>query len=504
MTREVDEKLHSAAPIVVIEAAGGCGKTTKAAKYAREAAERLSSGKVLLLSHTHAACGEFQRKCAGLDKKIDVETCDSFCLKAIGAYARPLGLPSPIESHLGRIDGGISFPALSEKAAELFRRAPTVARAVAAHYPVIVLDEHQDASIHQHDAVRLLREIGNAHLRIFGDPMQAIHPVNDNGYVDWGAVWAAADDTGSLEEPHRWADAPDLGEWVMASRAALKGGNPVSVRDAPACVSAISYNGLAGRERFRDMPTASREVHGFLNGAPDSAAVLVFRRNMAKSMAQAGGWRAPLNEGAQLDELDVLIQALEAHAGNAKVLTGAFLDFLAVIGVGLTINISDRLRARLGATINRDRAGRNQLAWLDCLEPIYLSPDHRGVAVAMRTVRDTLPVGYTIRFGDHGRALCGFDRTDDPRAFRSTLGRIRRRRKWPPTMVSTIHKAKGLDFDHVLLCPVDRHQYPDDVLGARLLYVALSRAKRSLRLVLAGDASTRHLVMGTHGTILHR
>jgi hypothetical protein len=111
MTREVDEKLHSAAPVVVIEAAGGCGKTTKAAKFAREAAARLSAGKVLLLSHTHAACGEFQRRCAALGKKIDVETCDSFCLKAVGAYARPLGLPSPIESHLGRAGGGIPFAA---------------------------------------------------------------------------------------------------------------------------------------------------------------------------------------------------------------------------------------------------------------------------------------------------------------------------------------------------------------------------------------------------------
>jgi DNA helicase-2/ATP-dependent DNA helicase PcrA len=116
------------------------------------------------------------------------------------------------------------------------------------------------------------------------------------------------------------------------------------------------------------------------------------------------------------------------------------------------------------------------------------------MAVAMRMVRDTLSPGYTIRFGDHVWALCAFDRTDDPRAFRSRLGRIRRRRKWPPQMVSTIHKAKGLDFDHVLLCPVDRHQYPDGVLGARLLYVALSRAKRSIRLVLAGDAPTWHLV----------
>lgn len=371
-----------------------------------------------------------------------------------------------------------------------------MARAVAAHYPVIVLDEHQEASVHQHEAVRLLREIGNARLRIFGDPMQAIHSANDKGYVDWDAVWAAADDTGLLEEPHRWTDAADLGAWVMASRAALKAGNPVSLRDAPACVSVVSYNRLAGRERFRDVATASREVHAFLNGAPDSAAVLVFLGNMAKSTAQAGNWRALLNEGAHLEELDVLIQALEVHVGNAEALAGAFLGFLAVIGVGLTSNMSDGLRGRLCATINRDRVGRNQPAWLDCLEPIYASPDHRGMAVAMRAVRDTRPAGYTIRFRDHAWALCAFDRTDDPRAFGSTLGRIRRRRKWAPKMVSTIHKAKGLDFDHVLLCPVDRHQYPEGVLGARLLYVALSRAKRSLRLVLTRDAPTRHLVMG--------
>lgn len=152
------------------------------------------------------------------------------------------------------------------------------------------------------------------------------------------------------------------------------------------------------------------------------------------------------------------------------------------------------LRRRLRAAINREQLGRRQLAWLDCLEPIYALPNHRGVAVAMRMVRNGPPAGYAIRYNDHAWALCAFDRTDDPRAFCSTLGRIRRRREWPPQMVSTIHKAKGLEFDHVLLCPVDRHQYPDSMLGARLLYVALSRAKRSIRLVLAPDAPSRHLL----------
>ena len=189
----------------------------------------------------------------------------------------------------------------------------------------------------------------------------------------------------------------------------------------------------------------------------------------------------------------MLIQGIEAHLGNAGALARTFLDFLAVIGVGLARDMTIGLRARLGAFLNRQGAGPAQLAWLNCLTPIYASPDHRGIAIAMCLVRDAPPGAYNIRFRDHAWALCAFSRTDDPRGFRSTIGRIRRRRKWPPQMVSTIHKAKGLDFDHVLLCPVDHHQYPENVLGARLLYVALSRARRSIRLVMAGDAPTPHL-----------
>jgi DNA helicase-2/ATP-dependent DNA helicase PcrA len=495
MTRDVDEKLHSAAPTVVIEAAGGCGKTTKAAKYAREAAERLSSGKVLLLSHTHAACGEFQRKCGESGSRIDVETCDSFCLKAISAYARPLGLPAPIDSYLDKPDGGILFPDLSRKAAELFRRAPTVARMVAAHYPIIVMDEHQDSSRHQHDTVTLLREIGGSCLRVFGDPMQAIIPGAADEVVDWDAVWAAANEKGSLDEPHRWSNSPELGEWIMASRRALKAGNPLSLRNRPASVVVSRHDNFAGRDRFRDSQTASGLVHGFLNGAQGTAAILAFTNNMVRSLAQAGGWRAPLNEGAQLDKLDVLIQAMEMHGGNAEPMAGAFLDFLSSIGTGLPEAVRIGLHRRLGPRIDHNGAGRNQAIWLECLEPIYTSPDHCGIAGAMRQVRDKSPPNYTAHFPDHVWALCSFDRTDDPRAFRSTLGRIRRRRKWPPRMVSTIHKAKGLDFEHVLICPIDRNQYPDGILGARLLYVALSRARRSIRLVVANDAPTRHLML---------
>jgi DNA helicase-2/ATP-dependent DNA helicase PcrA len=498
MTPRVDSKLHSEAPVVVIEAAAGCGKTTTAARYAREAADRLPAGrKVLLLSHTHAACGEFQRKCSGEKAQVDVETCDGFFLKAIAPYASALGLPMPLDAALDRPGSGVTFADLSKKACELFARAPTVVRAIAWCYPVIVLDEHQDASASQHQAAWLLREIGGSKLRAFGDPMQAIHPGKTETYVDWDALMAVADAKDTLDEPHRWTDAPELGQWITAARATLKAGNAVSLRsaDLKKGVSVVSQTNFSGREKFRDIAAASGIIHKFFDSAPERAVILSYLTKMVWSIAQCGKWRAPINEGAQLEELGKLISAIEKDAGNPQQLALALIDFLGAIGAGLTEADRSPLCSRLGAQINRKQAGERQIAWLDCLEHIYKMPDHRGVAAAMQAVRHAALGDYKIRLDGHARSLSMLDRTDDPRGYCNALGRIRRKRASASQLVSTIHKAKGLEFDHVLVCPIDSNQYPKDGLGARLLYVAMSRARRSLRLVLAADALPVHVTM---------
>lgn len=498
MTGRVDAKLHCPAPVVVIEAAAGCGKTTTAARYAREAADRLPAGrKVLLLSHTHAACGEFQRKCSGDKVRVDVETCDGFFLKALAPYAGALGLPVPLDAALDRPGSGVTFADLSRKACELLSRSPTVARAIAGCYPVIVLDEHQDASASQHQAAWLLHETGGSKLRIFGDPMQAIHPGKSETYVDWEALMAAANAKDTLDEPHRWADAPELGQWITAARATLKAGNPVSLRaaDLKKGVTVVFHTNFSGREKFRDIAAASGVIHKFLDSAPERAVMLSYLTKMVWSIAQCAKWRAAINEGAQLEDLNKLISAMEKDAGNPQRLAHALVDFLGAIGAGLTEADRGPLCARLGAHINRKQAGERQTAWLNCLEHIYKVPDHRGVAAAMRAVRNASLGDYKIRLDANARSLSMLDRTDDPRGYCNTLGRIRRKQPSASQLVSTIHKAKGLEFDHVLVCPIDSNQYPKDALGARLLYVAMSRARRSLKLVLAADALPVHVTM---------
>ncbi len=59
----------------------------------------------------------------------------------------------------------------------------------------------------------------------------------------------------------------------------------------------------------------------------------------------------------------------------------------------------------------------------------------------------------------------------------------------PARAISTVHKAKGLEFENVLLLPCDAKTFREK--DRRLLYVALSRATRSLTLVVSPNAPSR-------------
>jgi len=492
VTDPVDSLLHSAAPLVVIEAAAGCGKTWTAAKFAKEMSGRLERQRVLLLSHTHAACGEFHRRCEGAGLRVDVETCDSFALKVVAPYAAALGLPVPLEPVIGRA-GGVSFGALSAKAVELLRRAPTVARLIAARYPVIILDEHQDASLAQHELATILMQVGGARLRIFGDPMQALHRGDGEHYVDWDALWAGCDDRAELTEPRRWPEAPELGTWVTAARATLRRGGAVTMRDAPRAVELLSANQLAGRQRFKDPQRAAKLLHNFLDGGEGRSVVVAHLGDMVRTLAQGSRWRAGINEGAVLEHLDKLLIESECENVAAADLASAFIAFADEIGTGFAKQLRQGIAERAGSTLRAQGAGVNQKAWLDILAPIYADPSHRGLAAAMGILHRVPPAGYRVRLCDHAATLRALGRSEDPRGHLQALSRLRRRRSLPPQSVSTVHKAKGLEFRRVLICPADQHQYPSNGYGARLLYVAMSRATHELTIVADPSSPVSHL-----------
>ena len=61
------------------------------------------------------------------------------------------------------------------------------------------------------------------------------------------------------------------------------------------------------------------------------------------------------------------------------------------------------------------------------------------------------------------------------------------RPKPPDRAISTIHKAKGLECDSVIIMPCDATTFPNKHDARCLLYVALSRAKKRLMLVVSRD-----------------
>jgi DNA helicase-2/ATP-dependent DNA helicase PcrA len=59
------------------------------------------------------------------------------------------------------------------------------------------------------------------------------------------------------------------------------------------------------------------------------------------------------------------------------------------------------------------------------------------------------------------------------------------RPKPPEKAISIIHKAKGLECDAAIVMPCDRSTFPDTEEARCLLYVAISRARRRLMLVVS-------------------
>jgi DNA helicase-2/ATP-dependent DNA helicase PcrA len=87
----VSAALRSAAKLVVVEAPAGCGKTYQGASYARDIADSVGSGRVLILTHTHAACSVFHSRRLGLGSHVEIRTIDSLISELADAYRQGIG-----------------------------------------------------------------------------------------------------------------------------------------------------------------------------------------------------------------------------------------------------------------------------------------------------------------------------------------------------------------------------------------------------------------------------
>src|SRR5690606_11426815 len=164
-------------------------------------------------------------------RKAEIRTLDSLIVQIVSAYHKSLDLP-PDPVGWARREGGDAYATLAARAGKLIKRRPFVAAALAARFPIVIADEHQDASADQHGVRMALREAG-AKLRVFGDPMQGIYAKSRAAVEQGQARWEetkAAGTYAELETPHRWDDGtPALGKWILEARGALKEGRTINL-----------------------------------------------------------------------------------------------------------------------------------------------------------------------------------------------------------------------------------------------------------------------------------
>ena len=489
--------LNSDAPLVVIEAPAGCGKTYQGAGYARRAASRLETGRVLILTHTHAACGAFATATREAHRKGEIRTIDSLIVQIASAYHRSLALPADVSAWARHHPEG-GYDKLADGVARLLSCHPMVCEALTLRYPVVIGDEHQDSNAGQHALIISLNEAG-ARTRIFGDPMQGLYPERVKAAAEAErARWDQLKEAGAYDElshSHRWDDgSPELGRWVLDARAALIAGRPIDLSEKlPAGLTVLPVENRARtRMGFQLSPEDRAPLDRIINAAP-SFLILTGENETVTALRAFWYRKYPIWEGHVRDDLGQMVAQIAANPGDACAIAQATVDFVGSIAVGFSASThGDRLvKEVIERCVKRcrDKPARLQQLGRFILE----QPDHIGVAKCLTHLSrliddrvagfDSIKLDQRREFRDALRLI----EFDDPE---EGLTEIARRRSFahpmpPSKAISTIHKAKGLQCDHAIVVPCDRQRFSATDYSRRKLYVALSRAKRSLTLVVS-------------------
>jgi UvrD-like helicase C-terminal domain len=375
----------------------------------------------------------------------------------------------------------------------------TVLEAIALllRYPIVICDEHQDASADQHAMVMAIHKAGAA-LRVFGDPMQRIgkasQSVRTADAERWDDLKAQADMYDELDYPHRWerAGTKKLGEWILKARAILKEGGKIDLRAGrPPEVSVIIADNEAKTRGVYVLGKAARQPIDEIVLSVSPLLVLSAQNDTVQALRPFFYRRIPVWEGHTRDALVALANTVETCKGDCVAIAGAAVKFVQEIAIGFTG--TDYSKDFLGEVASGCTAKRRRKpAILQELGRFILAePDHRGIAKMLARLSQLIQADDSfsaIRL-DHPREYHEAVLLGDFESCSEGMAEIARRRTYarpmpPQRALSTVHKAKGLERDHVLIMPCDSQHFADTLAARCLLYVAMSRATQSVTLVV--------------------
>lgn len=495
--QSVFELLRSDEPLVVIEAPAGCGKTYQGAEFAHDIAPTLGNGRMLILTHTNAACDVFGDRTRGISgNSVEIRTIDALICQIAGAYHKALDLPSDPAVWAYTHNG---FSEIAARVAVFLQKNRIVSAALARRYPIIVCDEHQDASPDHHQIVLAIHEQG-AKLRIFGDRMQSIYERNamaaEQHRQRWEAlVTSAVHD--ELDHPHRWTKdeegCSELGEWVLRARKTLLANEPLDLTSGlPASVKVIfAENTSPAHGGYRVGWPQRKALDDHLNGH-DEIFVLASSNDLVRSLRSFWNRQIPIWEGHTRDALSVLLTDIQSVNGDAVKAGEALTRFMSSIAKGFSASThGNTLKAEIECGCAKARTGKpgniQSLA-----RTLLEEPNHVGISKAIKTIEQYI-ASSAAGFNDvkvdlrrecwEAQRLAQYE--DAAQGYAEiTMRRSVMRPKPLEKTLSTVHKAKGLECRNAMIMHCDRRSFGGTIYGRCKLYVALSRAESSLVIVV--------------------
>jgi superfamily I DNA/RNA helicase len=468
--------LRGTAGVVGVEAGAGAGKTHNACIFALEIADSLPTWQqVLFLSHTNAARNVFRERIGTATRNIHIRTLDAFVLEVLSPYATLFNLPDPLRPPLK--PPGSWFADACKKCRTLLRKKQMIAEAIVARFPVVIADEHQDASIHQHEILMELNKAG-ARVRCFGDALQAIL-IFDNQIPGWNELMGPHPVV-SLSGTWRWVENPELGAWIHSARQSLVNATPIPLRHGlPDCVDVVTASEPIS-SHWTKHPTVVKVLQSL---SREERLIVVTRSNKdAQRLAALSDLNLTVYEGMNPPQIEDLLYACLGYDGKPIAILNSVLEFAQQVGT-LTPEFQQAIRALVSGTMLsgltkevREVAAAIQAeaTLLGALRALRLMFAYRAEipwrisSPATVTTLRTLPLqGLTV------------DNVRDLLYQAKRMGQ----ESVPERCSSTIHKVKGLEFAHVVIPWLASSQFELKPIDRQLLYVALSRATGRLTLV---------------------
>lgn len=411
----------------------------------------------LILTHTHAGVHAIRARLKRLGvplARVAVDTIAGWSMRY--AHAFP-GVAQPPDG----MPQGAEWDQLYRGATATLD-IQAVRKVVEASYDRILIDEYQDCHSLQHELALALSDI--VPTLVFGDPMQGIFEFA-GAALNWDRqIHARFPLAGTLPTPHRWAEKnPDLGQWIAETREKLTLGQPIDLADPR-----ITYR--PSNDVF-DMAT----LFGGLEGKEGTFAAIHCNKGLCYQLAKAcgGGYQAIEELGAR--RLGEFAAAWD-HASGAEERLRA-----------ITTLLNDCFHKR--PVVEGAPGDSEDVAVLAALRAAALqlgigngaAAAAKFIALSRKRPRWKLYRGGLWRDAERACSELAADRVE---SMTAASDRIRQRvassgRKLPRRILSTPFLLKGLEFDHVVI-PDATHFGNERQAQAKLFYVAISRATRSL------------------------